>query len=291
MKSASDRYKVIQELHQQGYSISLLCKTLGASQSGYYESLKRKLSVTKQRRENLKNKVKMIFLKHKKRYGRIRIHRDLLAQGINVSEKMVGSMMRDLNLKALTKRPFRPKTTTSSTHDKPVEDLAKGKVFTSPNQCLFGDITYVATKEGWLYLSGYIDAYSKVIKGYSLEESMPTSLVTGSLEKALKRFPKLKGAIIHSDRGSQYTSHSYKEMLSQHGLKISMGQKGVCYDNAVIESFWSTLKTECFPSSGVFDTKAEAKVAIFEYIESYYNTQRRHSSIDYLCPLAAESAA
>ena len=291
MKSPSDRYKVIQELHQQGYSISLLCKTLGASQSGYYAALKRKLSVTKQRREDLKNKVKVIFLKHKKRYGRIRIHRDLLSQGIMISEKMVGSIMRELGLKALAKRSFRPKTTSSSAHTYQVEDLAKGKVFTSPNQCLFGDITYVATKEGWLYLSGFIDAYSKMIKGYSIEESMPASLVTGSLEKALKRFPKLKGAIIHSDRGSQYTSHCYHEMLSKHGLKISMGKKGVCYDNAVIESFWSTLKTECFPSSGVFESKAEAKAAIFEYIESYYNTQRRHSSLNYLFPLAAELAA
>jgi len=291
MKSPSDRFKVIQELHQQGYPISLLCKTLGASQSGYYESLKRKLSVTKQRREDLKNKVKTLFYRHRKRYGRIRIHRDLLAQGIKISEKMVGSIMRELALKALAKRTFRPKTTTSSAHINPVEDLAKGKVFTSPNQCLFGDITYVATKEGWLYLSGFIDAYSKMIKGYSIEESMPTSLVTGSLEKAMKRFPNLKGAIIHSDRGSQYTSHCYHEMLSQYGLRISMGQKGVCYDNAVIESFWSTLKTECFPSSGVFETKAEAKAAIFEYIESYYNTQRRHSSLNYLFPLAAELAA
>jgi len=166
MKSPSDRFKVIQELHQQGYPISLLCKTLGASQSGYYESLKRKLSVTKQRREDLKNKVKTLFYRHRKRYGRIRIHRDLLAQGIKISEKMVGSIMRELALN---------KTTTSSAHINPVEDLAKGKVFTSPNQCLFGDITYVATKEGWLYLSGFIDAYSKMIKGYSIEESMPTS--------------------------------------------------------------------------------------------------------------------
>jgi len=248
MKSPSDRFKVIQELHQQGYPISLLCKTLGASQSGYYESLKRKLSVTKQRREDLKNKVKTLFYRHRKRYGRIRIHRDLLAQGIKISEKMVGSIMRELALKALAKRTFRPKTTTSSAHINPVEDLAKGKVF------------------------------SKMIKGYSIEESMPTSLVTGSLEKAMKRFPNLKGAIIHSDRGSQYTSHCYHEMLSQYGLRISMGQKGVCYDNAVIESFWSTLKTECFPSSGVFETKAEAKAAIFEYIESYYNTQRRQAA-------------
>lgn len=154
-----------------------------------------------------------------------------------------------------------------------------------------GDITYVATKEGWLYLAGFMDSYSKLIKGYSISDEMPTALVTKALENALVSYPKLRGAVIHSDRGSQYTSHAYQEKLNHYDLKISMGKTGCCYDNASIESFWSTLKTECFPANNVFETKREAKAAIFEYIEAYYNTQRLHSTLNYSTPLAAEKAA
>lgn len=235
--------------------------------------------------------MKTVFLKHRKRYGRIRIHKDLLSKGIELSEKMVGSIMKELNLKDLRKRSYRPRKSTHTNRNNTIPDLYNTQEINKPNACLVGDITYVATKEGWLYLSGFMDSYSKVIKGYCIEDHMQTSLVTNSLEKALKRFPKLKGAVIHSDRGSQYTSESYQKYLLDNDLRISMGDKGKCYDNAAIESFWSTLKTECFPPSKVFETKAAAKAAIFEYIEAYYNTQRRHSSINYLFPLAAEYAA
>lgn len=199
--------------------------------------------------------------------------------------------MKEMNLKALKKRPYRPKTTQSFTSQEPVINRLNQAHITEPNQCLVTDITYIATKEGWLYLAGFMDIYSKMIKGYSIHERMPTELITSALKKALHRFPKLQGAIVHSDRGSQYTSNQYKAMLEQHGLKISMGETGCCYDNAAIESFWSTLKTECFPVSGVFETKSEAKNAIFEYIEAYYNTQRLHSSLNYTVPLDVERAA
>lgn len=287
----SDTYQAITTLNKEGHSISLLCEVLDVSQSGYYSSLKQRESIRKARRKNIAEKVQIIFLQHKRRYGRIRIHRELIAQGVEVSEKMVGSIMKELGLKALKKMSYKPKTTISSTSEHPIEDLFKDQCFTQPNQCLVGDITYVDTKEGWLYLAGFMDTYSKVIKGYSIEDKMPTSLVTSALEKALMRFPQLEGAIIHSDRGSQYTSKAYGLMLRENKLRISMGEKANCYDNAQIESFWSTLKTECFPASGVFETKAAAKAAIFEYIEAYYNTRRRHSSINYLFPLAAEKAA
>ena len=200
-------------------------------------------------------------------------------------------MKKEARLKALKKRRYRPRPTQGSSDRKPIPNLLKKRFPQRPNQCLVGDITYVSTKEGWLYLAGFMDLSSKLIKGYSLSETMPTGLVTQALSKAIKRYPKLKGAIVHSDRGSQYTSHAYQKKLEANDLKISMGERGVCYDNAAMESFWSTLKTECFPSSGVFENKIQAKATIFEYIESYYNTQRLHSSLNYIAPLAAELAA
>jgi putative transposase len=208
-----------------------------------------------------------------------------------VSEKMIGSMMRELGLVARKKRPYRPKTTQTGRFNKSVSNLLKDHNYTGPNQCLVGDITYIKTKEGWLYLAGFMDIYSRMIKGYHLSDKMPTSLVLKALNNALHSYPALKGAVVHSDRGCQYTSHSYQQKLSKFELKISMGAKGYCYDNAAVESFWSTLKTECFPESGVFETKAAAKAAIFECLETYYNTQRLHSGLNYTSPLAAERVA
>lgn len=261
------------------------------SQSAYYQSRKGILSPQVQRRNQFKEKIRILFIRHQRRYGRIRIHRSLLQQGEKISEKMVGSIMKELGLIALKKRAYRPNTTQPSATYLKVPNLLKHHRYTQPNECLVGDITYVATKEGWLFLAGYMDIYSKMIKGYSLAQKMPAKLVTDALNKALYRYPALKGAVVHSDRGCQYTSHRYLQLLQNKGLKVSMGEKANCYDNAAIESFWSTLKTECFPSSGVFETKAQAKAAIFEYIESYYNTQRLHSSLNYTFPLAAELAA
>jgi len=136
-----------------------------------------------------------------------------------------------------------------------------------------------------------MDLHSRVIKGYKVSEQMPTSLVTDALDQALAQYPEISGAILHSDRGCQYTSQEYRRKLENHKLLISMSAKGNCYDNAAMESFWSTLKTECFPESGVFESREAARQAIFEYIEGYYHRKRMHSSLQYLTPLAAELAA
>ena len=136
-----------------------------------------------------------------------------------------------------------------------------------------------------------MDLHTRVIKGYSMAQNMPTSLIIEALDRAMKQYPELKGAIIHSDRGCQYTSHEYLDKLSAYGLKVSMSAKGNCYDNATMESFWSTLKTECFPPHGIFETREIAHQKIFEYIEAYYHSRRLHSSLDYITPLAAELAA
>jgi len=288
----SEAYTLISELRKIGHSVATLCQILGVSQSGYFESIKRAQSSRSKRRESYSKKVIAIFNAHKSRYGRPRIYQELKAKGEKISERMVGSIIKEHGLKALKKRPFRPQTTQQSNINRYAPNLLKDLPnATSPNQVLVSDITYVATREGWLYLAGIMDVKTRYVKGYSLQEKMPTTLVTQALDQALRRHPEIEGAILHSDRGCQYTSHDYLQKLKDHGFQVSMSGQGYCYDNAAMESFWSTLKTECFPASGTFETKEVAHQAIFEYIEGYYHTQRLHSSLGYLTPLAAEIAA
>lgn len=288
----SETYHLITGLRENGHSVAVLCQILDVSQSGYYESIKLPQSQRSKRREAYSQKVITLFHSHQSRYGRPRIYQELKAQGEKISEKMVGSIIREQGLKALKKRPFRPQTTQQSNMHRYAPNLLKDLPKpSSPNQVLVSDITYVATREGWLYLAAIMDLATRYLKGYSLQESMPTSLVTQALDQALKRHPEIPGAILHSDRGCQYTSHHYLQKLKAHRFQVSMSAKGYCYDNAAMESFWSTLKTECFPASGVFETKQAARQTIFEYIEGYYHSQRLHSSLGYLTPLAAEIAA
>lgn len=272
--------------------MKILCAMLEVSQSGYYDSLNRPESGASLRKKELTRKVKSIFNEHEKRYGRIRIFKQLKKEGVKVSEKTVGSIMRSEKLVAKKKRPFRPITTQSSQKAKHSPNLLKNQPKpTKPNLVIVNDITYVPTREGWLYLAGAMDLYSHVIKGWSISENMKTELINTALDKALRRYPALHGSISHSDRGCQYTSHEYQNKLNKNRIKSSMSAKGNCYDNAEMESFWSTLKTECFPENGIFETREEAKQAIFEYIEGYYNTIRMHSSLDYKTPLEAEKEA
>lgn len=288
----SEIYLVISDLRDSGHAVAMLCELFDVSQSGYFASVDRAPSARETRRKRLEERVVEVFRQHRSRYGRPRIYRQLKAEGEGVSEKMIGSIISQQGLVTRKKRPFRPKTTLSDKRSRFAPDLLKDQPFpSSTNEVLVSDITYVATREGWLYLAGVMDLNSRFIKGYSIAERMPTGLISDALERALSRFPDMKGAILHSDRGCQYTSNAYLELLEKRGLRVSMSAKGCCYDNAAMESFWSTLKTECFPSSVVFETKEEAKQAIFEYIEGYYHTKRMHSSLDYQTPMVVEKAA
>lgn len=288
----SEAYSLISKLREKGHAVFMLCSLFRVSQSGYFSSLNRPLSKRTHRRIDLSAKVIGIFKEHKGRYGRPRIYREMQNRGEDVSEKFVGSVLRQEGLQTRKKRPFRPCTTQSTKRSRWAPNLLKEKPPThAANEVLVSDITYVATREGWLYLAAVMDLYTKTIKGYRLASEMPTSLVSGALDQAMTSYPKLHGAIIHSDRGCQYTSDAYLEKVAYYGLKVSMSAKGNCYDNAAMESFWSTLKTECFPSSSVFESREEARQSIFEYIEGYYHTCRMHSSLHYLTPLAAEKAA
>ena len=236
-----------------------------------------------------------VFHKHQGRYGRVRIKKEIDKSTKSPSEATISKVMKENNLTARKKRPFRPQTTQQSktAKFKPnlIEKLSEQEL-KSPNlRITVADITYIPTREGWLYLAGVMDLKTKYIKGYETSESLHAELPLSALRKHLKHYDSNQRLIHHTDRGCQYTSRSYQKELQEWGCESSMSGKGNCYDNAAIESFWSTLKTEFLPESGIFETRAEADRAIFEYIESYYNTQRMHSSIGYQTPLEAEQNA
>lgn len=197
--------------------------------------------------------------------------------------------MQEEGLACKTRRKF--KATTNSKHDKPVAPNLLDRQFTTekPDQVYVGDITYIPTREGWLYLAVFIDLYSRAVVGWSMDSRMPTSLVNDALTMAIwKRRPNA-GLLVHSDRGSQYASDTFQQLLTQHGYRCSMSRKGNCWDNAPSESFFHTLKTELVHQED-FKTRSEAKHVIFEYIEVFYNRVRLHSSNDYMSPVDYESA-
>lgn len=275
---------MIEELSSQGHSVKECCHLFKVSQSGYYAARKNTPTERQNHYLSLEQQVLKMFFLHKGRYGRIRLKKELEKAGINLSEKFIAKVLKENRLRARGNRSFRPKTTTQGEGSIASNHL-KTKEINAPNQVLVTDITYIPTKEGFLYLSALMDLYSRKIKGYSLGESLHTQLTLESLEDALKKHPELIGSLHHSDRGCQYTSYAYAEYLKKYELKPSMSATGYCYDNAAMESFWATLKREAGEIyTPVFGSKEEARQAIFEYIDGYYNTVRMHSMVDYQSP-------
>jgi len=227
--------------------------------------------------------IKSIFIENGSKYGAPRITKELQDKGLPCSENRVARRMQSMKLKAKGKRKF--KATTNSKHNLPIFDNLLNRDFnaTVPNQKWVTDITYVSTREGWLYLCVYIDLYSRSVIGWSMNKRMTKALVCDALTMALWRRGFPKDVIVHSDRGSQYASKRYRRLLKAHALHGSMSKKGDCWDNACAESFFGSLKVE-----HVYDfdytTREEAKQSIFEYIELYYNKRRRHSAIGYNIP-------
>ena len=235
----------------------------------------------------MKADIKAIHEKSRRTYGERRIKDDLADMGKNVSRQRIRRLMDEEKLECKTRRRF--KATTNSRHNKPVADNVLDRDFqrAQPNEAYVGDITYVPTREGWLYLSVFIDVCSRAVVGWSMSDRMTATLVTDSLEMAMwKRRPQA-GLLVHSDRGSQYVSDRYQQFLNDNGSICSMSRKGNCWDNAVAESFFHTLKTELIHHED-FQTREEAHQAIFEYIEVFYNRQRKHSSNGYLAPFVYE---
>ena len=216
-------------------------------------------------------------------YGVRRVHRQLLKHGVRVSARRISRIKRKLGLETQVKKPFR--ATTDSNHKSPIAPNHLNREFTTehPDDVYVGDITYIHTRDGWLYLAVWIDLYSRAVVGWSMAEHMQASLVCDALKMAcFKRNPG-SGLLIHSDRGSQYASTEFRDLLSERAFKQSMSRKGNCWDNAPAESFFHTLKTELVYRQD-YQTPLEAKQSIFEYIEVFYNRQRMHSTIDYHTP-------
>jgi putative transposase len=264
-----------------------MCKVFGVSRSKYYQWQQNPVSERKKKDEILESKIRIIHNKSKKRYGSPRVHAELQANGEGVSRKRVSRIMRENKIVSISKKKF--KATTNSKHSFPVSPnlLNQNFHFENPNQAWVGDITYIPTAEGWLYLATVIDLFSRMVVGWAASERMTTDLVEKAFLNAYWKRKPSNGLIFHSDRGSQYASHRYQQLLKTLNVQQSMSAKGNCYDNAVAESFFGKLKTE-FVNHEKFISRKEAKSGIFQYIEIYFNRERKHSTLNYLSPLQFE---
>ena len=282
------KYQWIKEHRlSHGWDILKMCRVLQVSSTGYYDWLKREPSRRAQSNAALDEKIVEIYKEHRGRYGALRILRDLIVAGFHCSLNRVKRRMQKLKLKSIIKRKF--KVTTDSKHSLPVAPNLLQRDFTAsaPNQKWVGDITYVRTQQGWLYLAVVIDLYSRTVVGWAMSKRINKQLVCDALNKALWRQGFPKGVIMHTDRGSQYCSNKYQKMIKNHDLLCSMSRKGNCWDNAVAESFFKTLKVELIYQT-TYKTREQAHQDIFEYIEVYYNRKRRHSALDYQTPNEVE---
>jgi putative transposase len=260
---------------------------LSVSRSGYYQWVGREQSVRAEANAELSKEIERVYHEHKRRYGSPRITQQLRQEGVVCGENRVARLMRKNHLAARRKKAFRPRTTLPGQGAAP--NLIKGLDPSVPNQVWVSDITYVATLEGWLYLAVILDLFSRRVVGWKLGKSLEAELVVTALRNALVLRQPDEGLYFHSDRGSQYSSQAVREPLSVVGANLSMSGVGNCYDNATMEAFFSTLKTECFPDNQVFSSRAQARREIFEYIEVYYSNQRLHSALGYQRPCQYET--
>ena len=269
------------------YSIPQMCRVLGVSPSGYYRWLKRKPSKRAQEEGRLEVEIKAAHQRTRETFGPERLQHDLAEHGVKAGVCRIRRIRKKLGIRCKQKKKF--KATTDSKHTLPVAENLLNQQFkaAAPNQIWVTDITYIATEEGWLYLAGHKDVFTGEIVGYAMGPRMTKNLVSQSLFRAVAAKGPVPGLIHHSDRGSQYCSHEYRRLLDQFHMRASMSRKGDCYDNAPMESFWGTLKNELVHHRR-YGTRREAIREISEYIEIFYNRQRRQARLGYLSPAAYE---
>ena len=269
------------------FPVTVLCRFMDVSRSCYYDWLNSPKTEREKENEALTEQLKKLFEDSRKTYGTRRLKRKLAEKGTHISRRRIGRLMKKAGLFCKTKRRF--KATTNSRHNKRISPNLLEREFTvsQPDRYYVGDITYIATQEGWLYLAVVIDLFSRQIVGWSMDERMKAKLVNNALLMAIWKRKPMDGLLWHTDRGSQYASDSHRKILSDHNIIQSMSRKGNCWDNAVSESFFHSLKTELTHHCR-FKTRVEAKQAIFEYIEVFYNRERLHSANDYLSPVDYE---
>lgn len=284
------KYACIQA-HRGEFGLSLMCRALQVSRSGFYAWAKREPKSCTPEEQRLRVEIRSIHRKSGRTYGSPRVHQELRRRGIGCSRKRIERLMREDGIRAKKKRRFR--VTTDSNHSRPVAPNLLERHFSveeigGVDRIWAGDITYVPTREGWLYLAVLLDLASRRVVGWSMKNSLEAALATDALQMALWSRRPARGLLHHSDRGVQYACEAYQEILSQHGITCSMSRRGDCYDNAVTESFFASLEWELIQDSD-WHTREEAKRAIFEYIEVWYNRRRRHSSLGYCSPVEYEA--
>jgi putative transposase len=278
---------VFMAAHEQEFSVKRMCHVLGVQRSGYYAWKRRPKSTRELANIALLVKIRETFAFSRKTYGSQRIRSYWLRNGYAVSRDRIGRLMKKANLVPLKAVRWHPQTTKQRMGARTTPNVLNQEFTASrPNEKWVGDMTYIDTAEGWLYLAILLDLYSRRVVGWAMADRMDTELVKHAWEMAvMHRRPPVE-LLHHSDRGSQYTSEAYLRLLENVGCRISMSRTGNCYDNAVMESFFATLKGEC--AYHKFTTKAEARSTIFEYIEVWYNRQRLHSFLGYLSPAEFE---
>ena len=271
------------------HSIKVMARVLGVSRSGFHAWKNRSVTSPRGARKACTDTlVADAYRKHRGRYGAPRLVHALAKDGVHLNRKTVARSLSRNGLRAKAAKKF--KVTTQSGHGRPVADNLLQRNFTvrRPNRTYVGDITYIWTDEGWMYLAVFIDLFSRTVVGWALSERMTADLVCDAFAAAMKRRGNPKGVIVHTDRGIQYCSREFQDLLTRHRCRSSMSRKGDCWDNAVAESFFHSLKVESI--HGVrFETRDQLKESVFEYIEVFYNRQRLHSSLGYLSPADFEA--
>jgi putative transposase len=282
------KYAFIAE-HAKHYPVERQCAALGISVSGYYAWRKRGVSQHREQDQQLLEQIQQVYQHSRCLYGSPRIHATLKHAGIACSRKRVARLMQQAGIHSLRQRRHWVHTTHSH-HTYPVAPNRLNRQFQAehPNQKWVADITYIPTAEGWLYLAGVLDLFSRRLVGWAMSERCDTRLVASALHMALRQRHPGMDLLHHSDRGSQYAADDYSRLLAQHAICLSMSRKGNCYDNAVMESFFRTLKAECVYLTH-YPSRQQARQSLFEFIEVYYNRQRLHSTLGYLTPVAFEA--
>jgi len=282
------RYHFVEQ-HRERYRITRMCRVLHVSRSGYYAWRRRPPSAREMANQELAQEIERIFEEKHKVYGSPRIHRELLALGKWCNRKRVARLMRKRGLRARCRRKYKVTTQRNATHEVAPNLLHQDFQAEQPNAKWVADISYIHTQVGWLYLAVILDLFSRRVVGWAMEPRLTQALALKALRMALQRCHPPKGLIHHSDRGSQYTSTTYLNLLHSWGIRVSMSSTGNCYDNAPAESFFGTLKNEWVHHQH-YPTRGAAKTSLFNYIEVFYNRERRHSYLDYVSPVAFELA-
>lgn len=275
---------VLTDAGEKKFTVVKMCAWLGVSTSGYYEWRDRPESATSQRRAYLARLVQAIFEASDETYGHRRVHAQLARQGEACTPELVRGIMRELALVPCQPQPWRHSLTQADGSAGPIPDLMmRDFTATAPGEKMVGDITYIPTWEGWIYLATVIDCHTKEVIGWAMDDNYRTPLIERAIHMAARNYAIPPGAIFHSDRGSNYTSHQFAETLASLGIRQSVGRTGICFDNSLAESFFATLKNELVHRT-VYPTRIRARADIARYIELRYNRQRLHSGLGYRTP-------